>query len=55
MLHYLRIRKIWTVSDVQDFSNTTHDYQIQNDQHPAFSSIQTENVDFLHEIGVYLS
>jgi hypothetical protein len=33
--------------------NTANDYQIQHDEHPVVSSIQTENIDFA--IGVELN
>jgi hypothetical protein len=32
-----------------------HDYQIQHDEHPVVSPIQTENIDFLHDIGIELN
>ena len=48
-------KKIGTLSDFQEVSDTSYDYQIQNDQHPVVSSIQNENIEFLHEIEVHLS
>jgi hypothetical protein len=46
-----KYKTIGALSDVQEVLDTTYDYQIQNNQHPAVSSIQTENIDLLHEIG----
>jgi hypothetical protein len=45
-------KKIGKLSDIEEVLNTAHDYQIQHDEHPVVSPIQTENIDFLHDIGI---
>ena len=48
-------QKIGKLSDIEEVLNTAHDYQIQHDEHPVVSPIQTENIDFLHDIGIELN
>ena len=48
-------QKFGKLSDIEEVLNTAHDYQIQHDEHPVVSPIQTENIDFLHDIGIELN